>query len=268
MYHPVGAPDSDYHSRLNLGYLASCGWTCGRGAADCRAIITVLPLGAEGWGETMIWALRAMAVLSLVGATVVFGLCASDWMENDQESEQVRWRSAVDMFADSEYSHGGLAKVETVPLIRQAEVLASYLKPVAVREGRPPVSPQPAPAFLLPGANPPAPSPTFKLCGTSYCQSRPQESRALISIGGGPATDQRWVKTGAQVGHFVIQEIRPSVIVYRSQGGGQALQMRVDHGPPSPGLVRRHVPTAANANLVGRMPLIGSEPDTTVEGAP
>jgi len=216
----------------------------------------------------MVCALRTMAVLNLVGASIVFGLCIIDWLENDQEPEQIRLRSALTIFADSKDSHGGLAGVETVPLLRQAEVFASYLKPVSVREDRPPVAPQPAPTFILPAANPPSPSPTFKLCGTSYCPSQPQESRALIAMGSGQAADRRWVKAGAQVGHFVIQDIRPGTIVYRKQGGGQEQEMRVDHGPPPPGLLRRPVPPVVNASLAHPMPMIGSEPNRMTEGAP
>jgi len=213
-------------------------------------------------------ALHIIAVLSLVGAGIVLGLCTVRWLENDPEPGQIRLRSALSMFADSKDSYGGLARVETVPLIRQAEVFASYLKPASVREDRPPIALQPAPAFVLPAVNPTSPSPVFKLCGTSYCQSQPQESRALISIGSGQAADQRWVKAGAQVGHFVIQEIRPSTIVYRRQGGGQEQQMRVDHGPPPPGLLRRQVPRGVNANLAHTMSMIGSEPNGMTEGAP
>jgi hypothetical protein len=48
---------------------------------------------------------------------------------------------------------------------------------------------------------------------------------ALIMEPGNGET-ARWVKTGASVGHFVIQEIRPGSIVYLD--GEQALEMAIE----------------------------------------
>src|SRR4030042_66743 len=129
----------------------------------------------------MEWALRTIGVLSLVGAGIMFGLCIVQWLGTAQEPEQMHSPSAVDRFIGSTGSQGGLAGVETSPLVRQAEVFALYLTPVSVPEERPQVAARPALAFTPP-VSPPSPSPVFRLCGTSYCQSQPQESMALVSM--------------------------------------------------------------------------------------
>ena len=59
---------------------------------------------------------------------------------------------------------------------------------------------------------------------------------ALISEAGSPEGEERWVKEGAQLGHFVIHEIRKGMIVHRD--GDQLREMAVEHGASPPGIVR------------------------------
>lgn len=59
---------------------------------------------------------------------------------------------------------------------------------------------------------------------------------ALISETGSEKDTGRWVKEGAQLGQFVIHEIRRGVVIYRD--GDQLREMAVEHGMSVPGLVR------------------------------
>jgi len=59
---------------------------------------------------------------------------------------------------------------------------------------------------------------------------------ALICDIGAAEGGERWVKEGAQVGHFVIHEIRRGVIVYRD--AERSREMGVEQGASTPGIVR------------------------------
>lgn len=271
-YRPVGALDLDHHSWLRPGVCWSVrSLVHSRTSWLLRAAKAVQPPGWNRRVNTMVRAYHMIGVLSLVGASIVLGLCAVRWLENDPEPGQIYPRSAIEIFADSAGSYGGPAEVEASPLVRQAEALASYLAPVSVRESSIVSSPGmavPPATALTPPVSPPSPSPMFTLSGTSYYQSQPQKSMAIISMRSGQATDRRWVKEGTQVGHFVIHEIRPGAIVYRDQGSGQGQEMRVERGSLRPGLLRRDVPEVPSAKLARTMQAIDSEPNGTTDGVP
>ena len=55
----------------------------------------------------------------------------------------------------------------------------------------------------------------FVLHGTSCYPEQPGRSMALVSESGGSEADGRWVKEGDQLGHFVVHEIRRSIVVCR-----------------------------------------------------
>jgi hypothetical protein len=76
----------------------------------------------------------------------------------------------------------------------------------------------------------------FKLRGTSYYPDQPGRSMALIAEPGVVEGQERWVKEGTVLGHFVIHEIRRGMIVYRD--GEQLREMAVEHGSSAPSIVR------------------------------
>jgi hypothetical protein len=80
------------------------------------------------------------------------------------------------------------------------------------------------------------PSAKFKLHGTSYYPNQPDRSMALIGEVGGAEGSERWVKEGAQLGHFVIHEIGRGAIVYRN--GEDLREMAVERSASLPSLVR------------------------------
>jgi len=59
---------------------------------------------------------------------------------------------------------------------------------------------------------------------------------ALIAEPGVANGQPRWMKEETQIGHFVIQQIRRGMIVYRD--GEQLREMAVERGASMPSLVR------------------------------
>ncbi len=131
------------------------------------------------------------------------------------------------------------------PLVTQAQAFAAYLnglsqdkKTAVARQIPPPIAPS------LPDITKvqPVPSAKFKLQGTSYYPNEPGRSMALISEPGSPQGNERWVKEGTRLGHFVIDKIKHGAIVYRD-ASGQVHEMSVEHNPVAHQLVRNHIPS-------------------------
>ncbi len=79
---------------------------------------------------------------------------------------------------------------------------------------------------------------------------------ALVAEVGG---SERWVKEGAQVGHFVIGEIRRGSISYRD--GDQVRQMSVEPASSPPSLVRDIRPGVRQVSAA-----VGASPLAAVDG--
>jgi hypothetical protein len=105
--------------------------------------------------------------------------------------------------------------VDKASLMAQAELLACLLVPARLTSGADSglVSP-PERSELVPPVRPKAASANFKVYGTSCYPNEPQRSMALIAEPGVVEGQERWVKEGTQIGHFVIHEIRRGMIVF------------------------------------------------------
>jgi hypothetical protein len=116
-------------------------------------------------------------------------------------------------------------------------MLASLLAPARLTSGAEAglVSP-PERSELIPPVRPASASVNFKVYGTSYYPNEPGRSMALIAEPGATNGQERWVKEGTQIGHFVIHEIRRGVVVYRD--GEQLHEMAVEHRMSRTSLVR------------------------------
>ena len=134
----------------------------------------------------------------------------------------------------------------TPPLIVQAEAFASHLRPPEAQE----IPTSEAPAARLnqpvPLIRPAAASAKFTLRATSVYPSQPRRSMALISEVGSLEGNERWVKEGSHVGHFVIHEIRQGAVVYRD--GDQLCEMTVDVAAAPRRLVRDIRPGSRTAS--------------------
>ena len=87
---------------------------------------------------------------------------------------------------------------------------------------------------------------------------------AIISVQSEGNNGGRWVKEGSQIGHFIIQEIRPGTIIYRKQDSAQPCEMQVESKPLRGHLVQRYVPELADATLPGVVGM--AAPDMNVVG--
>ena len=76
---------------------------------------------------------------------------------------------------------------------------------------------------------------SFKVVATSFYAERPEKSMALIVDPGDP-DNGRWVKEGAQIGHFVVHEIRRGAVVLRD--GERLEELVVERRPTKRSLVR------------------------------
>jgi hypothetical protein len=178
----------------------------------------------------MIRLLYMLSVLALFCAAGVFTLWARQGSQDcgvgDSSLEQP---SAVTLFLQGRRGAPAPAPEQVSPLVAQASLLAAHLNPPAPAPTALVVRQTPKPAPARPAVRPAATSPKFRVCGTSHCEERPERSMALIAELGDPAP-ARWVKAGTQVGHLVIQEIRPGSIVCRD--GARVQEMFVERANP------------------------------------
>jgi hypothetical protein len=175
---------------------------------------------------------------AILAASAVFGLWLSERGRGDPSLTELHKRpDAIDILK-AQGNQSGLGSPERLPLAIEAGAFARHLNPPKMPEKR--VLPVSAPVVNpIPSASsvrPVAPSVRFKLHATSYYPNEPNRSIALVSDVGSPEEDQRWVKKGARLGHFVIHEIRRGMIVYRD--GEQLREMAVERRTELPRIVR------------------------------
>jgi hypothetical protein len=170
----------------------------------------------------MIRLLHVLSGLAILLAGGVFALCARQWRHDDPTHEALLGRpGAVGIFLQSTHGTPGDDKERVSPLLAEATAFAAYLNPPAsVKALVATEAPKPAPVV-----RPPTASPKFKVCGTSCCDDQPDRSMVLI-LEPGTTNTARWVRRGTQVGHLVIQEIRPGSIVYLD--GTQVREMAIE----------------------------------------
>jgi hypothetical protein len=177
-----------------------------------------------------------LGVCAMLAAGGVLGLWLKGRGRAHAELEEILSRSDAIQRFRAEGSGPGLHPTKDPPLLVQAQALAQYLNPPKAldKPSAPVLAANAAPP--VPTIRPAAPSAKFTLHGTSYYPNQPGRSMALIAELGSDPGNERWVKEGAQVGHFVIHEIRRGVIVYRD--GDTLREMAVEHSASLPSIVR------------------------------
>lgn len=180
-------------------------------------------------------ALFRYGVLFLAGILLIAIVA---WKPNpDPGVEQILKRpSAVSLMEESVHSdRSPMPSGPTAsPLVKEAERFASLLnppRPIVTKKRRPPVKPR-----KQPPAPPPPPRPAFLLEAICYYKSRPLESAALLSEQG---RNLGWVKQGAQIGQFEIEQIDRESIIYRIQGRDQLHTMSIQTRPNS--RIKHHI---------------------------
>ncbi|OHB63792.1 MAG: hypothetical protein A2Y76_01995 [Planctomycetes bacterium RBG_13_60_9] len=186
--------------------------------------------------------LYILGVCALLAAIGIFSLCVSRWCEVDSRHKALlQAPNAVQKFTEKagERTQGDAS--QTSPLVAQAQAYAQLLNPPRITEGLS-VPVQPASlAAVMPPVRPATASANFKVYGTSYYPNEPGRSMALISEPGVASGQERWVKEGTQIGHFVIHEIRRVLIVYRdveTQNLASVREMAVERRMSRTSLVR------------------------------
>lgn len=180
--------------------------------------------------------LRISSMLALAVGCALFAITVVRWWNDGLEAARMRGVPTImDRLALGD-DKATEPSESTSPLVAQARVFAAYLTPPLGLD----VSPKSAPAgnprrqaVLRP---PVAPSATLKLHATSCYPDRPEKSMALVSLTGMDGGNQRWVKEGAQIGPFVIHEIRRGEIAY--QQDDHMHQAVLDRPIDQPSLVR------------------------------
>ena len=177
----------------------------------------------------MVRALQTFGALTLISAGVLFVLCLAQWSRGEPEIEQNASLSIVEKFSQAN-GYGEKSGLKPLPPhVKQAKAFALYLNP--------PQPPNGEQAPVLGGTSLQTLSadravesePEFRLFGTSYHRSKPEESMALVSEAGGRP---RWVKQGALLGRFLVMKIMRGKIAY--QDDDRTGEMVVDKKAPIP----------------------------------
>lgn len=165
--------------------------------------------------------------------SVIPQVLAKFTLGNDEEAQRiVDAPSVVEQFTKNQGDRNQNRSDATSPLVKQAETFAGILNPPepAASESKAPTRTPPGrrPAIVKPVAT----STTFTLVGTSYSASDPQSSFAFIRLAD---SSSQWVRTGDEVGHLMVKEIRDRSILCRD--GNTDVEMTVDSVPDTASLL-------------------------------
>jgi hypothetical protein len=176
----------------------------------------------------MVRMLQALGVVALVCAGIVLVFCVAQWLDAASQAEGNYGPSVVERFKQAGNGDEKGSQKTVSPLVQQAEAFASYLNPP-----KPPLQVKETPTARSSSRRSvsvvelPQTTPKFTLLATSYYRARPGESLALVSE---PGSEPRWVAQGAPLGHFVVEEVKRGLIVYRD--GDRLGEMAVDTKAP------------------------------------
>ena len=151
--------------------------------------------------------LQLLGVLGVISAGIVLVIYIVQGSRGDPEVEKFLGSPGIiERFRQVSASSTNGYQGKTDPLVSQAQAFTLYLNPPRAREE---ITAQ------IPTVRPATPSPKFALHGTCYYPLRPEASLALVCEPGGGGGTFRWVRQGAELGHFVIEKIERGAIVYR-----------------------------------------------------
>jgi len=180
-------------------------------------------------GRVMVRLMRSAGFLALAGACAVVWLCARQWRGGAEADPPILLSAGV----VEAFVQRGPPPTEkrASPLVAQARSLERYLSPLAPPKPAKPPSPkkQEVKREPVPAIRPVQATPKFTVRATSYNESRPEKSIALIAEPGGQAA--HWVREGERIGHFVVHEIRPGSVVCLA---GEKLQEMTLQRDPAP----------------------------------
>jgi hypothetical protein len=182
-------------------------------------------------------ALKAFSVLALISTGVVLVFCTAQWLRDEPQIAQNAGLSIVEKFSQANRSSAN-EKGELRPLsphVRQAQAFATYLNPAQTPSREQPavsggtLTRKPSRARTAESES------RFRLFGTSYYRSKPEESMALVSEAGGRP---RWIKQGALLGHSVVVKIMRGKIVCKDDQRQHEIAVDTKAPIPAPGAPR------------------------------
>ena len=155
----------------------------------------------------MVRTLQALTVLAMISAGAVFVLCVAQWLQGASESEEFERNLGPPVVERFRRAGGGEKSGQQThsALVQQAKAFALYLNPPQPPKDEEAPAPKRISKQTIPAAIATKVTPKFRLIGTSYYRSRPEESMALVSE---PGSGTHWVKQGARLGHFVLEKGR------------------------------------------------------------
>ncbi len=175
----------------------------------------------------MVKALHALSVLALISAGVVFALCVVQQLQGAPEIERNPGLSIIEEFNRASRPSGKNDHETLSPLVEQAKAFALYLNPPQPPKPREAPAPKPSLKQTVSAVTPAKLKPKFRLIGTIHYRSSPEKSMALVSE---PGSGVRWVKQGANLGHFIVEKVERGTLVYRD--GDRLREMAVDTKVP------------------------------------
>lgn len=163
----------------------------------------------------MIKTLRITSIIAAVLATFLIVFPAVFGVGRDERVEEyLKVPGAIEQFKKAAGNKAKRSDSQSSPLVSQAEAFALYLNPP---------EPKPEKKSRTPRITPterPRPMGTvsakFKLIGTSYYQSHPELSLALIDQ---PGKGLRWIRQSSEVGHLVIEQVKDGLVVVKDGKG-------------------------------------------------
>jgi hypothetical protein len=196
---------------------------------------------------TMDRVLKLFGVLLILSAGVILAACARDWQRRNPDLDAfLAGPGAMESFTRL-HSHDTAGRESArSPLLLQAQAFAQYLNPPKPQPTTAAPIPTPSTTPLVPVIRPSAALPQFRVRATCYYPSQPEESRALIEEPGADSRNNRWVREGAHIGHFVIAQIRSGTVVCVC--GDQKREMAVERRPSPMQFVKHRLLELAQAN--------------------
>ena len=215
----------------------------------------------------MVRLLYILGVFMLSVAAALLSTCLHQWHADDPQLDQLRNQpSAVQLFADGALGGRGEAVKRTSPLVAEARAFASRVSATpSVKDERSRAPQVPSRSRPTPTVRARASLVAFKLHGTSVYPDRPERSMALISEPGGSEGERKWVRQGAALGHFVVQEIRRGVVVLSD--GDAVREMTVEPSPGRRSLVRSYTASVARADAGGPPESLEADSNAVAEPA-
>jgi hypothetical protein len=173
--------------------------------------------------------IKTLRITSVIAAILAAGFIVFPMIFGFRSDEDIeRFLNSPSVIDRYRQARGGKPQpgVETSPLVAQAMKFAGYINPPksapVVRQpgvrgptGTPP--PPPKPEITTAPPEPHITTAKFNVVVTSYHESQPDMSVALIDQ---PGAGRRWVREGAEVMHLTIEKIKEGAIMVK---GGQGV---------------------------------------------